>query len=69
MYIMAVLTHPETRFMTGFFTQIEDTDDVRQGDIIRKLNSNNYRSEGEGVKILLRSDADIDPLQLGGNAL
>ena len=23
--------------MTGFFTQIEDTEEVRQGDIIRKL--------------------------------
>jgi hypothetical protein len=27
----AILFHSETKYMTGFFTQIENTEDVRQG--------------------------------------
>jgi hypothetical protein len=60
---MAVLTHPETRFMTGFFTQIEDTDDVRQGDIIRKLNSNTGKTETLGI--VITADCDIAQWKAG----
>jgi len=31
--------------MQGFFTQIEDTEEVRQGDIIRQLNPKNGLTE------------------------
>ena len=37
--------------MTGFFTQIEDTEDVRQGDIIRKFNSKTGEVEKLGIVI------------------
>ncbi|RQZ24649.1 hypothetical protein DIE14_20580 [Burkholderia sp. Bp9017] len=43
--------------MTGFFTQIEDTEDVRQGDIIRKLNPKT--GEAEKLGILITADCDI----------
>lgn len=43
--------------MTGFFTQIEDTEDVRQGDIIRKLDPKT--SEVEKLGIVITADCDI----------
>lgn len=43
--------------MTGFFTQIEDTEDVRQGDIIRKLNPKT--GETEQLGIVITADCDI----------
>ena len=42
--------------MTAFFTQIEDTEEVRQGDIIRKLNP----KTGEAtLGIVITADCDI----------
>lgn len=43
--------------MAGFFTQIEDAEDVRQGDIIRKLNSATGGTEKLGV--VITADCDI----------
>lgn len=43
--------------MTGFFTQIEDTEEVRQGDIIRKLNPET--GEVERLGIVITADCDI----------
>lgn len=50
--------------MTGFFTQIEDTEDVRQGDIIRKLNP--QTGETEQMGIVITADCDIDKKKAGG---
>lgn len=49
--------------MTGIFTQIEDTEDVRQGDIIRKLNSK--AGEVEKLGIVITADCDIAPKKAG----
>ncbi|WP_336234814.1 hypothetical protein [Achromobacter dolens] len=43
--------------MTGFFTPIEDTEDVRQGDVIRKLNPKT--GEAEKLGIVITADCDI----------
>lgn len=43
--------------MTGFFTQIEETEEIRQGDIIRKLNSKT--GEVEKLGVLITADCDI----------
>lgn len=43
--------------MTGFFTQIEDTEEVRQGDIIRKLNPKT--GEAEKLGVVITADCDI----------
>ncbi|HBL8926689.1 hypothetical protein LWT83_07725 [Enterobacter hormaechei] len=43
--------------MTGFFTQIEETEEIRQGDIIRKLNSKTGKVEKLGV--VITADCDI----------
>ncbi|WP_369324316.1 hypothetical protein AB5985_16150 [Burkholderia cepacia] len=49
--------------MTGFFTQIEDTEEVRQGDIIRKLNPKT--GEVEKLGILITADCDIAQRKAG----
>lgn len=49
--------------MTGFFTQIEDTDEVRQGDIIRKLNAETGRTEKLGI--VITADCDIAQKKAG----
>ncbi|MNJ26438.1 hypothetical protein D3C77_209210 [compost metagenome] len=49
--------------MQGFFTQIEDTDEVRQGDIIRKLNPKN--GETERLGIVITADCDIAQKKAG----
>lgn len=49
--------------MTGFFTQIEDTQDVHQGDIIRKLNSTT--GEAEKLGIVITADCDIAQRKAG----
>lgn len=49
--------------MTGFFTQIEDTEEVRQGDIIRKLNSET--GETEKLGIVITADCDIAQRKAG----
>ncbi|HKU28242.1 MAG TPA: hypothetical protein VJQ54_22435 [Candidatus Sulfotelmatobacter sp.] len=49
--------------MTGIFTQIEDTEDVRQGDIIRKLNSKT--GEVEKLGIVITADCDIAQKKAG----
>lgn len=49
--------------MTGFFTQIEDTEDVRQGDIIRKFNSKT--GETEKLGIVITADCDIAQKKAG----
>jgi hypothetical protein len=49
--------------MTGFFTQIEDTEDVRQGDIIRKLNPQTGKAEKLGI--LITADCDIAQRKAG----
>ncbi|MNJ29931.1 hypothetical protein D3C77_245130 [compost metagenome] len=49
--------------MTGFFTQIEDTEDVRQGDIIRKFNSKT--GEVEKLGIVITADCDIAQKKAG----
>lgn len=43
--------------MTGFFTQIEETEEIRQGDIIRKLNSKT--GEVEKLGVVITADCDI----------
>lgn len=43
--------------MTSFFTQIEDTEEVRQGDIIRKLNPTTGKVEKLGI--VITADCDI----------
>ena len=43
--------------MTGFFTQIEETEEIRQGDIIRKLNSRT--GEVEKLGVVITADCDI----------
>ncbi|WP_369051412.1 hypothetical protein [Burkholderia gladioli] len=49
--------------MTGFFTQIEDTDEVRQGDIIRKLDPET--GEVEKLGIVITADCDIAQKKAG----
>lgn len=49
--------------MTGFFAQIEDTDEVRQGDIIRKLNPKT--GETEKLGIVITADCDIAQRKAG----
>lgn len=49
--------------MTGFFTQIEDTEELRQGDIIRKLNPKT--GEAEKLGILITADCDIAQKKAG----
>lgn len=49
--------------MAGFFTQIEDTDDVRQGDIIRKLDPKT--GEIEKLGIVITADCDIAQKKAG----
>ncbi|MGK3243174.1 hypothetical protein ACCX57_02295 [Enterobacter kobei] len=43
--------------MTVFFTQIEETEEIRQGDIIRKLNSKT--GEVEKLGVVITADCDI----------
>lgn len=47
----------------GFFTQIEDTEDVRQGDIIRQLNPTT--GETERLGIVITADCDIAQKKAG----
>ena len=49
--------------MAGFFTQIEDTEEVRQGDIIRKLNPKT--GEAETLGIVITADCDIAQRKVG----
>lgn len=49
--------------MMGFFTQIEDTEEVRQGDIIRKLNPTT--GETERLGIVITADCDIAQKKAG----
>lgn len=49
--------------MAGFFTHIEDTDEMRQGDIIRKLNSKT--GEIEKLGIVITADCDIAQKKAG----
>ncbi|WP_027912785.1 hypothetical protein [Pseudomonas sp. URIL14HWK12:I7] len=49
--------------MLGFFTQIEDTEEVRQGDIIRKLNPKT--GEAEKLGIVITADCDIAQKKAG----
>lgn len=49
--------------MTGFFTQIEDTEEIRQGDIIRKLNPKT--DEVETLGIVITADCDIAQKKAG----
>ncbi len=49
--------------MTGFFTQIEDTEEVRRGDIIRKLNPKT--GEAEKLGIVITADCDIAQRKAG----
>jgi hypothetical protein len=49
--------------MTGLFAHIEDTEDVRQGDIIRKLNSKT--GETEKLGIVITADCDIAQKKAG----
>lgn len=49
--------------MTGFFTQIEDTDEMRQGDIIRKLNPTTGVTERLGI--VITADCDIAQKKAG----
>lgn len=49
--------------MTGFFTRIEDTEEVRQGDIIRKLDLNT--GEAEKLGIVITADCDIAQKKAG----
>ncbi|PQA78930.1 hypothetical protein [Rhodoferax sp. TS-BS-61-7] len=49
--------------MTGFFTHIEDTDEVRQGDIIRKLHPKT--GEVEQLGIVITADCDIAQRKAG----
>jgi hypothetical protein len=43
--------------MTSFFTTIEDTEEIRQGDIIRRLNP--QHSKVEALGIVITADCDI----------
>jgi hypothetical protein len=49
--------------MTGFFTPINDTDEVRQGDIIRKLNPQSGQAETLGI--VITADCDIAQRKAG----
>ena len=49
--------------MTGFFTHIEDTEEVRQGDIIRKINPGT--GETERLGIVITADCDIAQKKAG----
>lgn len=49
--------------MLDFFTQIEDTEEVRQGDIIRKLNPKT--GETEKLGIVITADCDIAQKKAG----
>lgn len=49
--------------MTGFFTQIDDMEEVRQGDIIRKLNPKT--GEVEKLGIVITADCDIAQKKAG----
>ncbi|SFB19126.1 hypothetical protein SAMN03159488_02287 [Pseudomonas sp. NFIX10] len=49
--------------MMGFFTQIEDTEEVRQGDIIRQVNPKT--SETERLGIVITADCDIAQKKAG----
>lgn len=49
--------------MLGFFTQIEDTEEVRQGDVIRKVNPTN--GETETLGIVITADCDIAQRKAG----
>lgn len=49
--------------MTGLFTQIEDTEEVRQGDIIRKLHPTT--GEVERLGIVITADCDIAQRKAG----
>lgn len=49
--------------MSGFFTHIEDTDEVRQGDIIRKLHP--QTGEPENLGIVITADCDIAQKKAG----
>lgn len=49
--------------MTGFFTQIEDTEDIRQGDIIRKLNPKTCEADAFGI--VITADCDIAQKKAG----
>lgn len=49
--------------MTDFFMPIEDTEDVRQGDIIRKFNSKT--GEVEKIGIVITADCDIAQKKAG----
>jgi len=49
--------------MMGFFTQIEDTEEVRQGDIIRKLNPET--GEADKLGIVITADCDIAQRKAG----
>ncbi|MBE8717513.1 hypothetical protein [Cellvibrio polysaccharolyticus] len=49
--------------MTLFFTEIDDTEDVRQGDIIRKFNTET--GETERLGIVITADCDIAQKKAG----
>lgn len=49
--------------MTGFFTPIEDIEEVRQGDIIRKLNPKTGKAETLGI--VITADCDIAQRKAG----
>jgi hypothetical protein len=49
--------------MMGFFAQIEDIDEVRQGDVIRKLNART--GETEKLGIVITADCDIAQRKAG----
>lgn len=49
--------------MAGFFTHIEDTDEVRQGDIIRKLHPKT--GEADNLGIVITADCDIAQKKAG----
>lgn len=49
--------------MTGFFTQIDDTEEVRQGDIIRKLSRDTGKTEALGI--VITADCDIAQRKAG----
>jgi hypothetical protein len=59
----ASVPYTGTRYMTGFFTQIEDTEEVRQGDIIRKLHPKT--GEVEKLGIVITADCDIAQRKAG----
>lgn len=49
--------------MTGLFAQIDDTEEVRQGDIIRKLNAKTGETEKLGM--VITADCDIAQRKAG----